>query len=689
MTTAQLSTPQEATALIAKLFASLPADEPAVLSLREDICFAGAAPLKVAEITLHPLRENVSGFTMEAALRAIDYGFFECSFFPSDAVVDGLRSCLGLNNEAANSNQVAKAREALRSLASLCTRIGLCHPKFDADAVARMPLRRSTTVIADTCSVIQGGLDFVVRFLCPIARIKVPAIVHMELLNASDAYFTLRRNAPGKLKKGEAILHHAISQGGQRVLLRLELHTDTEVERTSIFADPLRNAFTSEKSTDAKDLTISAPIRGYCDRLILETARQHQAQTSPGHPVWIMTSDQGMARMALAEGIEALFFKTPSLSDVCGRIIAGTCFHPFAGTLYSVPLVQLIWEIAVTFGSAQLASADGSCLVQVSAIGEQFSWQPFHSKEDLLWVESSGISLGSSPRAPVSLLPVASDSGKEIRSRLGEEKRESATSASLSGAYKFSIDGMLRLIQSLYQAVEIPEKQAARIVGVNATQLGDYRNFLVAGEFITLRDSMLVKANRLDELAAALQIGDWQTIARNVLYVQSFKLFIEYINKNRPSKSDDAFPIASRAISTYVGIAEISALAVNIPEEGVYSTPARPSAEEFIDLAVSAYESLKRDDVYVSTGTWLETLVRTNAVHPIIARERLEEGRRTGLIERFTEGATPDTRYERHTLRAVERSGASIVVRQYHLYHGDFLIPGKASVSLRLERVHK
>jgi hypothetical protein len=691
MKRAELSTRTNVIKHVAQLFDSARPDEPFILGLHEDLCFEGSEWLNIAEVTLHPELTRDAPSSDEAIHFALQYGFYECRFHDYETILSDLRRLLGLESATESQNQILKAAESLRSLALICTRLGLIHPTLDADALARMPFRRPTTVIADTTAVIQGALDFVVRFLSPAARVKVPAIVHMEILNNSDAYMKFRRSK-ASVKKGEAIYHHAIGQGGQRVLLRLELQTDTEVERTSIFSDPLRNAFTQEKATDARDLNISAPIRGYCDRLILETARQHQSHSSPGHPVWIMTSDQGLARMALAEGIDTLFYRTPGVEDVCGQTFAGTCLHPFSGTLYSVPLVDLLWEVAVTFGSARLSYVDDDREVRISAMGEKLGWQPFHSKDDLLWFESHGSSVDDDEHATnANLLSprLGHQENSHSAQTVTHRSTHSAPPLALSGAYRFSVDSMLTLMASLHQNSELSEKQAARSAGVHPTQLSDYRNFLLAAELVEIRETAFLKTDQLDQLWTQLELLNLKAVSQAFMLVPSFNRFIQHLCDHRPCNNRDRLPIAQRAYSTYVALAEICGLALPISSEGVYSTLASPETSNFVDLAVEIYESLRREDAYVSTGAWLEELARAHEVHPILARDLLEAARNQGMLQRYTEGATPDTRFERHILRTLERGNGPVKVRVVHLYHGDFLIPGKASVSLKLERAAK
>ena len=134
-------------------------------------------------------------------------------------------------------------------------------------AIEQMPFRRSTTVVADTSGVLQGALDFVARYLHPAARVKVPAIAQMEIANQADRFLRIRRARKAKGHVRE-LMEHLTSQGGQRALLRLELHSDTEVERTYLLGDPLRSAFGKDSDPDLRDsepqLTDSV-LRGQVD----------------------------------------------------------------------------------------------------------------------------------------------------------------------------------------------------------------------------------------------------------------------------------------------------------------------------------------------------------------------------------------------------------------------------------------
>jgi hypothetical protein len=79
-------------------------------------------------------------------------------------------------------------------------------------------------------------------------------------------------------------------------------------------------------------------------------------------------------------------------------------------------------------------------------------------------------------------------------------------------------------------------------------------------------------------------------------------------------------------------------------------------------------------------------LARTHGIHPLLTRFRLEESRSAGHLERYVEGSTPDTRFTTRTFCTLETINGELTVLTASLYEGDFLMPGKGSVSLRLKR---
>ena len=387
----RLTSKSEASAALGDYF-QLIAGAPSLLMIREDKCFKDTNWLNLGTLLVEPGDCEPGEEINERYLAAVNFGFFEWACPSITTVMDRLVELLEITKE----DHKAKAERALDEVTSVAARVGLVHPFFDADAISLMPFRRPTTVVADTSAILQGGLDFVVRFLYPMARLKVPAIAHMEILNSADNYFKYRRTHQKVKDRAAVLLSHAVSQGGQRALLRLELQTDAEIERGRLGADPLRGIIQSESDAEDTNLGLQKVQRSFADRLIFETARQHLSQSSPDHPVTLMTADQGLARMTLGEGMQPLFFEAVSYPLIAERRLSGTTFNPFTGRIYSVSIADLLWEMAVTFGRARLATEDDTYFVEACAMEETLSWKPYHAKDDLLWVR---ISAAHQPRA--------------------------------------------------------------------------------------------------------------------------------------------------------------------------------------------------------------------------------------------------------------------------------------------------
>ena len=183
---------------------------------------------------------------------------------------------------------------------------------------------------------------------------------------------------------------HVTSQGTQRTVLRLELQTDAEIEPQTRGGPLLRGV--DQPFSDSEDSNLKLPevVRSFADHLILETAIQHRDRLGPDPAIVVVTADQGLARMTLGEGLRPLFFSTPPFESICGRTLTGTGFRPFVtshndSSLTHTSLPSLLWELASTFGSARIVVEDGSRALTAAAIGEELSWHPYHSHDDLLW----------------------------------------------------------------------------------------------------------------------------------------------------------------------------------------------------------------------------------------------------------------------------------------------------------------
>lgn len=689
------------------------------LEAHEDRCFNTNCWLRVGEVVLHPGGAEQDEADAPLA-HAIRFGAYSWKIPAFDEIANQVETLYRQGKKRTNDQQKAthadKTRRALETVVHCAVKCGFVHPTFDAGSVADMPFKRPTTVVVDTSAILQGGLDFVIRFLYPMARIKIPAIAHMEILTMADRYFTHRRARDSEIRPAGLLLDHVTSQGGQRVLLRLELQTAAEIERPRLGADPLRGVV--QPDTDAEDKALGLQIvqRSFADRLILETAIHHRDRLSPDHPVVVLTADQGLARMTLGEGLHSLFFSSPKVGDVCGRTFAGTSFRPFIdemgdAPLFQIPLTSLLWEMACTFGSARLVTEDGAASITLSAIGNDLSWHPFHSRDDLLWtwqkLPEAGAAAaeqqqasGNPPEPPAGKGPIA-ESPKNTPAKTGGSDKVNAIkippkavgkkpAATLTGSYRFSVERMLDLVLAFERKDRIADRDGIRLVGLEtAKRYQDFRNFLLAGQFADKTADGLSKLPAMDDFIQAIKSRDLHRLREMFSRIPSFAAFSEELGVGRAVTAETVSSIGRAALPTYIALSEICCAALDIPGEGVYGTPRSPAPSDFAPLALEAYRRLKNGEDYILTGKWLEELARHSGIHPIRARERLNESREAGLLERYTEGSTPETRYERHSMAVLELNKGVPSIRSLNLYHGDFLIPSKASVSIRLEERKK
>ena len=527
------------------------------------------------------------------------------------------------------------------------------------------------------------------RHLHPAARVKVPAIVHMELVGSSDNFFKLRRTTKkNATQRRRELADHLKSQGGQRTLLRLELHADTEIERTFLFGDPLREAFRTDNDSDVSGLNISLPIRSYADRLIVEAARQHQAHSGPGHAVKLLTSDQGLARMALAEGISPLYFETIAASRFFGACLTGRTFDPFSGSVRGISLALVLWEFATAFGSVRLEGAETKATFSVSALGGNMTWSPYHSLEDLLWCTSTipmeeRSAQVERPKEPSKPLETANSHSAKRTNQHQEKQDKTAT------YFRFDVEKLLRLICMLDDKQEMDDGAVTEIIQTQHVRgREEYRRFLLSGNFIADSPGLWRCQPPLIALSGALRNEHIETIRELLLKTPSFLDFLELLRGKKVGESLDR-GFAGRSSSTYRTLGEVTHLCTEIREKGIFPTLCVPTAHEFSGMAVRRFQDLDKGDGLVATGAWLEALVQKDGIHPEIARLLLEEARQKRMLRRSTEGSTMQMRYRTHVVHVLRFGSESPRVVSVHLYRGDYLIPGKSSASLRVEALEQ
>ncbi len=609
-------------------------------------------------------------------------GAFEWRLPSARKAQDELFALLGAEEDQRESLVKVVAR-ALDNIASVGVRTGLLHPVFDPEALEEMPFRRSTSVVSDTSGVLQGALDFVVRHLHPPTRVNVPTIVQMELVNAADRFFGLRRSVQRSAPKRRAneLIEHLRSQGGQRALLRLELQADAEIERTYLLGDPLRSAFQPERDSDLSDLNLSVSITAYVDRLILEAARHRQAQSGPNHTVRLLTGDQGLARMALAEGVSPLYFSAVKAADFFDERLTGQTFDPFSGRVRRTSLASVLWELATAFGSARLENEQGQAF-SIFALGEEMSWSPYHSFDDLLWCRYRPAALRDDPPdLPPSRSSRAGRTDPVHVPREGAIVPAGARQPRRRASFaRFSVDRMLRLICALDDDQTMSEARIVELLGVGSRRTSDeYRRFLESAHLIHCTREGWQAKPALQMLSAALRNERMDEFRNTLRKAPSFAEFAARVEQAEIGRVLDLSDMG-RGRTTCQVLGEMTLLCA-----GLYPTPAMPDAAAFAPIAFNRFSELDGGDGLVSTGAWLESLIQKDGIHPEIARRRLDEASAKGLLRRATEGSTTQVRFRDRVVHVLRLDAGDPIVVPVHLYQGDYLIPGKGSVSLHIE----
>lgn len=610
----------------------------------------------------------------------------------ADSVKSVLAELLDVNQDQAKQDQAkqdqakqdhSKIASAMNQIAAIGVRAGLVHPAFDPAAIEEMPRRGVTTVVSDTSGVLQGALDFVVRYLYPATRVKIPAIVQMELVNFTDRFLKIRRDNERKVlrdpstpRRTDELIEHLKSQGGQRVPLRLELQADAEIERTYLLGDPLRSAFQPDKDSALSNLNISVPVAAYADRLILEAARHHQAQSPPGHAVRLLTSDQGLARMALAEGVMPLYFTAVTSRDFFGERLSSHVFHPFNGDVQSVSLTQVLWELATAFGAARLQWEDCS-QVTITAMREEVSWSLFQSLDDLLWFSETDADPGAS-------LAVRSAAATDTGTGTAEEVSPATVGIGVS-FQRMNVNHLLRLVCALDDNQVLDSAQAGELIGVRSKTAGEYRRFLASAGLIETEDDRWVATPSVRVLSAALRNENAAAFRNALMLAPSFAAFHNLVAQSVPGSVIDVSSL-SRSVATYRTLGEMALICATVGRD-LFATPAKPEPDVFAQIALRRFRELDRGDGLVATGRWLETLIQHDGIHPEVSRDALEQANDAGLLHRVTEGSTIQMAYDNHVVHVLRTDSNGIpVAAPVRLYRGDYLIPGKASVSLRIEK---
>lgn len=695
-----LTSPQAATEALAAAFAP---HGRCRLQVREERAFSKGIFLDFGHVVVPGWNDD----ELEPE-RALLNGEYEWTLPDVSAFTKDLIAALATEAKAAD---VDKARRIVDALGGVAIRLGLTHPVFDPVALSSMPFRHATTIISDTSGVVQGGLSFVAQNLHPAARLKVPSVVQMEIVNTSDRFMSNRRRGE-KAKRYDMLMDHMSSQAAQRVLLQLELRSSVELERTFLFGDPLRAAFKKDEEQDVKDLNLSVPVRSYADRLILEAARQHQAQVSPGHRVMLLTSDQGLARMAITEGLPPLYFSSAKAEALFGRTHTGSNLRPFDGGLTATSFAAILWELATIFGSARLCATDGTPRVTIHAIGDDFAWTPYQSQDDLLWMETHQSGGGAAAPAPPPAgaatdkqAPEPQAAPRRSAERLRQAVRErgamtveaAAAPTDVGGddgaertigkspLYKMSVDSLFRLVEELDRQQNVSEARVMVIIDAQKTSgLADYRRFLQSGDAVTFEDDSWHARPSLRPISTALANADAEALAQALEVFPAFVSLRDMLARAAVGEPVPVREVYKRAEATFVMLAEVTMLGSPVVGKGFFQTLTRPSDEEFARHAIEAFSKLPKEGGWASSGQWLEELIEHHGIHPLVARRRLDSASERGLVSRYFEGSTTDVKMDRHVIRVLSTSEGVPQLKTDYLYRGDFLMPGRGSSSLRI-----
>jgi hypothetical protein len=671
------------------------ATQPLTLEVREDICFDQNAWVAIGQVHLNPSSTPTPTEASYDPKAAIAYGGFEWDVPDQDQLKANLSRALDTLEEK-HRPRVEKA--FLQALQDVVRRTLLLFPVFDIATMSGFPLKRPTTIVPDTNAIHQGALDFATRFLTPWARLKLPAIVHMEILNKVDSYFGIRRktDGPPKAASRAAVLeNHVLGQGGQRTLLRVELHSDAEMERGDLGADPLRGIVTESSDPEDKHLGLQTIVRSFADRLIVETARRFHTQVRPDHPLAILTSDQGMARMAMAEGLGVFFFQARSVPRVEGQTLTGTLFHPFSAAPYTVSLVDVLWELAVSFGAARLSNpATGKgCEAWGIPRDTDTSWQPLHATDDLLWCRLPEPELMHTivgQQAAVGA-EVADTEPGTAQTRADQVSTPSLGSKPLTGSYAFSPNRLFGLIDQLVAKGSLSEDKAKQALNIeNRDQYKRYENFLLSGDMIARSETGIIAKDGLRTFYSALIERNLPRVLEHLNRVPSFRLLYDYVHaRGIASQLEKEFPIPQRATGTYLALGEAAGAWLQVPEIGIVATSRTPEDAAFASAALAAYVALSSafKSEWVLTGDWLERLATEEAIHPACVPQLLESCKQRRLLKLYAEGSTPDTRFDLHRMWLLRVTNKRPLLGQVYLYHGDFVLPNTAAVRLKVVRV--
>ena len=299
----------------------------------------------------------------------------------------------------------------------------------------------------------------------------------------------------------------------------------------------------------------------------------------------------------------------------------------------------------------------------------------------------------SEPSGAVGIEAPPGDESPAVRSRRPQPAPDAGSEVASAGGprarnvtfQQFDVGRLLRLICTLDDEQEMSLLRVMQLLATRNPRGGpEYRRFLSSAKLVSVVNGSWRAEPSTGAVSAALRnerIGELRDALREA---PSFTAFAAGIERAPVGRVVD-LSYLGRATTTYRTLGEITLLCAPVRGEGVYPTPAAPDAEAFARVARKRFSELDRGDGLVSAGAWLESLIRGDGIHPECARRLLDEASDRGFLRRFTEGSTLQARFDDHVVHVLRSDSGEPVVTPVYLYRGDYLIPGKASASLRIE----
>ncbi len=288
------------------------------LEVREDRCFRDGVYLHVGGIEAYPSNDeqlDAEGEPDQAGCRRLDKPSVSAriagqSPTSTTSTVRLLPPFIQRPQERASHED--KTRRALEAVMHCAVRCGFVNPTFDAGSVAEMPFVRPTTIVVDTSAVLQGGLDFVIRHLYPMARIKIPAITHMEILNMTERYFAHRRAVRGENFSGQRAVRPRDGTGRSACPTATGIADRRGNRASSSWSRPATGNHSARSDAEDRSLGLQQIQRSFADRLILETAIQHRDRLSPDHPIVCPYRRPGTGSHDLGRGTSLTLLRQPA-----------------------------------------------------------------------------------------------------------------------------------------------------------------------------------------------------------------------------------------------------------------------------------------------------------------------------------------------------------------------------------------